>query len=229
MKINITETKEKYNSLEKQNLKISFLLRSPFVAVENINFDSILAYCVMRDILGEDFYNYQGCNYLIDIPLPCDERGDGNRKYWAASRGIFKGIESIDTWKKRYEEEYDFYIDFGKKQKTINNKSSFFKAYNMPVILQVTDEIVFFCNGNRNEIEKLLKYLCGFGKKISMGYGWIKEKKLESIKDDWSCFYDGIPMRPIPCERNNKEDNIEYTGYRPPYWFPNNQGFCKVR
>lgn len=192
----------------------------------------MLAYCVCRDILGNDFYDYQGCHDEVNenIPLPLEEKGK-DFKYWAASNGLWCGIETLSSWKKRFDTKYDDYIDFAKKQAKIRYKMGHFKAYDMPIVLHSALYIRFYVVGNKQEIERLLNcYLCGVGKKISQGWGWIKNIEVKQINNDYSCFYNGVVMRAIPDVPSELKEGmrIEYTGYRPPYWLPGNQKMCLV-
>ncbi|MFW9872530.1 MAG: hypothetical protein ACFFG0_05455 [Candidatus Thorarchaeota archaeon] len=226
----LKKLEEKYKLLPKENLEILIYFRTPFSIIGNIHFDALLSFCVVRDLLGDEFYNYQGSTqHLWDIPLPLDTRGS-DHKYWAASRGVWEGKESITSWKKRFDTKYDDYVTFGKKKPCINHKFGHFKAYDMPLVIHATPFIKFYANGNKKEIVRLLGYLHVIGKKTSQGFGWLKKIETKSIENDYSCFFNNIVMRAIPEIPYEIREGmrIEYTGYRPPYWSPKNQKMCLV-
>jgi len=219
-----------------QPLQVTFQLSTPIATSDFIHFDGILSYLIMKDALGEDFYNLEdNKNILYNIPLPIEEGGK-EKKYFASSIGIFdEKAEGVSHWRKRWAEKFDNYVDFGKKKGRIDKGSGKFKMYDMPFAYISSPEIKFYVYGDKEEINRLLLNLSAIGKKVTQGYGKIKDFNIKGIERDISCFNDGVIMRPIPT--TEVEDEIiskikgfwiRYYAYRPPYWHPLNFDRCLI-
>jgi len=207
---------------------------SPFVSADGIiPLDSILAYAVYTDITRGDLQTWQTNNAieLINMPVPCTEilTADGKR-YFSASWGIFDDSTSIGRWKKRWEEDFDNLVDFGGRKCEVDHKSGGMKAYDMPLVLRSAPEIIFYANGNHDEIRRLLKsHITHIGKKRSQGWGRITGIEVDKIEHDKSCWSARLPMRSVPVDGEAHSDlKVSHVGYRPPYWLPQNQALCYV-
>lgn len=137
-------------------------------------------------------------------------------------------IEYLGSWKKRWANEHDSLSSFGKNKRKVRINNGSFKSYNMPIrIIDIPECWFYFQSDNVDEVERLLNtHIAGLGKKISQGKGLISSFLIESI--NYNPFEKII--RPIPVREIKKDTNVklQYTGFQPPYWLPDNQGFCIV-
>ncbi len=217
--------------------KVTFQLRTPVCFIDRPLFDAMIAYAYAREYLGNKFK--QGLNYdeseLIDFEaMPITKHPDG---YFLASWMFWdseKEIEFTGSWKKRWANEYDHLADFGKQKRKVRINAGPYKSYDMPINLHTIPEVWFyFESDNVSEVARLLeKWIYGIGKKRSQGYGEIRDYQIE--EEDNMEWHDGV-LRPVPITEEQfnqlmKSDNVKvgvtYTGYRPPYWLPSNQGYC---
>ena len=92
-------------------------------------------------------------------------------------------------------------------------------------------KITFYCNGDKEEITRLLSYLTNIGKKTSIGSGKIRKITVKSTNEDYSFFKNDKPMRPIPATFDVPivpGMRFEQQPYKPPYWDKNNVCMCIV-
>lgn len=214
--------------------KITFNMKTPICFIDRPIFDAIIAYCYAREFLGNRFK--QGLSYdkLIDFEaMPIKRHKDG---YFISTWMMWEQeIEFTGSWKKRWANEHDHLADFGKQKRKVRINAGEFKSYDMPMALHSIPEVWFyFDSDNVGEVERLLvKHLFGIGKKTSQGYGEFEDFKIEESGFDFF----SEPCRPVPISeekyfammKNTKQSiSVQYTGYRPPYWLPENQGYCLV-
>lgn len=229
---------EEYDRLPKQNLLVTFEMATPFSTIDYIRLDGILSYFSLRELLGQDFYNLpDSTEDPLIAPLPLEQcENDDKQWWWACSFGAnSSNIDFVTRWKKRWDDDNDDLVDFGKKLPRVNHKAGQFKAYDMPLIIKCAHEIIFCCKGNMHEIERLLQDCHYIGKKRSQGFGEIKRIIVSETGQAWhSWSEEGKPTRAIPVAKSNIGKITKETGgislaqmaYRPPYWHPKNMGWC---
>jgi len=211
--------------------KITFHLTDPICFIDRPVFDSILAYAYVKEKNG---FVAQKLNLtkeeMIDfslMPLKLHKNG-----YFIASQMFFdEAINFTGSWKKRWDNQHDYLVDFGegKKRKIEINKGEF-KSYDMPLNLYSIPEVYFvFDSDNVNEVERLIeKHIAFIGKKGSQGYGMFDTFSIDEIDLD----FDKNILRPIPVEfligKDKEGYEIKYTSWKPPYWLPINFEVCGV-
>lgn len=218
--------REKIRQLPFERLKVTFELLTPIAFSEFLAFDGMLSYCVMKRLLGENFFQVQGSSVdqLVDVPLPIEERGK-KLKYYACSFAQYKkSQEAVGSWKKRWDENYDWLVKFEKKEKVINVGGKF-KAGNMPIVYVSVPTIWFYVIGNKEEIENLLAEVQYIGKGKAQGYGKIKSIQVEKFD-----FEDSQMVRPIPIEELGEDwqGERQWMTYKNPYWNPANFVECGI-
>lgn len=213
------------SELKYEPLKVTACLSSAFVTTDYIFSDSLISSAVWQDVQQEKAFNIQeNKNDVYDIPLPIKLNGE-IEKYYSSSIGFPKmAVEGISHWRKVTEIE---------SKKKIRIGAGEFKRYDMPMPYTSCEEIVFYCNGNKQEVERLLKsYIFSIGKKRGQGYGSIRSWKVEGSKTDYSTIHEGVPMRPIPIneakELKLKCDIQMFYSYRSPYWHHKNMTMCYI-
>lgn len=214
--------------------KITFELGSPISFTTKPTFDAIIAYAYVYDMLGyvPHFLNISESGILNFDKLPINKHEKG---YFLASSMQYNesiAIESIERWKKRWNNQHDYLADFGKgKNRSISIQSGEFKSYDIPFpIIDIPKVWFYFDSNNIAEIDRLIdNYISHIGKKRSQGFGYIKSKKLEII--DFNPFENEI-IRPIPFELIEKDKyesvELDYASWKPPYWNDCNFALCAI-
>ncbi len=209
-------------SLLKEPLKITASLTSPYVSTDYIFFDALISSAVWQDMMQNKAFDVsENKSDTFYIPLPIEQIGT-KESFYSASIGFPKqAVEGTARWRKQTDIE---------SKKKIRIGSGEFKRYDMPMPYTSAEEIVFYTNGNKLEIERLLAYIPGIGKKRTQGYGNVRAWQVEQSEHDWSIVKDGVPMRPIPVSEamlfNLKCDVEMFFAYRPPYWHRKNMTRC---
>lgn len=209
-------------SLQYEPLKITASLTSAYVTTDYIFFDSLISSAVWQDCMKDKAYNVpENKSELFYIPLPIKPVGT-KELFYAASIGFPKqAVDGVARWRKTTEIE---------SKKKISIGSGEFKRYDMPMPYTSAEEIIFYVNGNKAEIERLLQFIPSIGKKRTQGYGNVRTWQVEQSEHDWSIVRDGVPMRPIPvseAEQFNLKCDVEmFFAVRPPYWHRSNLTKC---
>jgi len=209
------------------NMKITMYMASPIATTGFIYLDGLLAAAVMKEKLGDEYYNNKPNEQeLIDIDLPLVKQYG----VWCASVGFGDNREAVASWSKRWDDKNDDIVKFkGKGKARVDIGSGHFKNYHMPLVIKSYKTINFYAKGDIKEVERLLTtYITHIGKKASQGYGEILNMKFEEIDEDYSQFKGGRPTRPIPvsqypeykewCLANDIYMIIAKHPIKPPYW-----------
>jgi len=196
--------------------------------------DGILAAEWMRRNHPEAYYNASShmlTNDLIIAELPFECRGQSNNWYWACSFNTEPPLhEYIMHWHKRFDDQLEKYIDFGGRRGKIDTKSGKYKAYRMPLVLQLFNKLVWYAVGDLEAVRDLCHGITHIGKKSSQGLGAVDYWKVEPWPEDWSEVADGRLARAIPFElglpKGIQKGRVAVYGIRPPYWFGQHQKLC---
>lgn len=153
---------------------------------------------------------------MVDLPLPLRRTGE----VWHASIGFpAPGAPGQDWLAKRWA------VD---PPPGASERLGWSRAYHMPVRYLATPSLVFWANGNLEEIRRLLSGLQAIGKHRKKGFGQVRRVTVRPAARDWSLWRAGQPQRPIPVHQvpGPWTCYIGVTGFRPPAWDPRNQGLC---
>ena len=135
-------------------------------------------------------------------------------------------------WHKRFDDQLEQYIDFGKRRGRIDIKSSRYKAYRMPLVVQLFDRLVWYAVGDLEAVRDLCGMVTHIGKKSSQGLGAVDHWQVEPCPMDWSVVANDRLTRAIPAEDGIPGTGISYRvmsyGIRPPYWHTDHQRVCFV-
>ena len=208
--------------------KITFNFYSPCSFFELPVFDSIVGYCLYANqqsvidkhtSTGEEVRNSK-----LDTNIPLEKHELG---FYLASYMCFPGkIEGLDSWKKRWENNHDRIVNFGKSKRRITTGMGQTKSYNMPMQINCIKKGWFYFASN--DIEKVKKLifnnLPGIGKKVAMGFGWIREIEIEESKNEDMLYYRPLPKTALNLALSKfGKLRQSFGSYKIPYWLPENQ------
>ncbi len=194
--------------------------------------DGILASVWMRREHPELAYvPIEDTSKIIDANLPFERRGQGDDWYWACSFNQGEKLgEYVTHWHKRQDDVYERYIEFGTRRGKIDHKSGKFKAYRMPLVIQLFDRLIWYAVGDLEAILELCQMVTHIGKKPAQGYGAVDYWIVEPWSEDWSEYGpDGRVMRAIPLRDGEAmKPGQRYAKWkiRPPYWETSRSRLC---
>lgn len=183
--------------------------------------DSMLAFAsVVRDY-GDRYFNDLTNKVAIQPGLPLDRRGQGQDWYWACSINQSQPVaEYVVHWHKRFDDEHIAYL--APSAKKVETGSGRYRGYRMPMPILLFDYLEWFAVGDAARVRDLCRLLTHVGKKSSQGFGPVAEWEVIPWSEDWSCWRDGQPMRPIPVSDLPAGAPAGLAaavrGIRPPYW-----------
>lgn len=203
-----------------------------------IMFDSVLYHAwfykyAPQVLRGE--YNEKLRNQHFGLPL-----AQLSETRYLASKAIY---EESDVHIEYYNKRPDFFASdkigyLTQNKGLISDSVGAYRAYRNPNVIRVikNSKLTFFCNGNKEKIIDLLKYIPAVGKKPSMGWGIVDKWIVSEIDKDYSTFHPkyGL-MRPVLLEEVIKYPDIDFEKYpimnygiKPPYWKSCNFKTCYV-
>ena len=196
-----------------------------------LHLDSILSYLCLRDALGDLFY-CMPTEETIDVSLldlPLKETDD----VYHSSIGVYPDNSKLyrDTIYKRFTDKETYKLTKKQQKGRIKTNQGHFKDFMINLPILITDNVTFYCNGDKKELKRLLRNLTNIGKKGSIGGGRINKVIINETTEDNSFFKDGKIMRPIPVSMKFpifEGVNIQRQPYKPPYWDKNNVVMCFV-
>lgn len=202
-----------------------------YITAPWIHLDSLLSYLCTRDAL-EDLFYCMPTEETIDISLldlPLKKTDD----VYHSSVGIYDDNAKLyrDTIYKRFTDKETHKLTRKQQKGRIKTNQGHFKDFMINLPILITDKITFYCNGDKNELNRLLHHLTGIGKKTSIGGGKIHKINITETTEDYSFFKDDHIMRPIPVSMDIpifEGMRFEQQPYKPPYWDKNNITMCHV-
>lgn len=214
-----------------QPLKVVVDVTPPlYITSPWLHLDSILSYLCLREALGELFYTLPSHEKidtsLLDLPL------QKTSDVYHSSVGIYINPRLYrDTIYKRFTDKETYHLTRKQQKGRVKINQGHFKDFmiNLPILL--TSKIIFYCNGDKEEIERLLGYLTNIGKKTSIGGGKVRKVHVNETSEDYSFFKEDKVMRPIPATMDipiAQGMRFEQQPYKPPYWDKNNVTMCIV-
>jgi CRISPR type IV-associated protein Csf3 len=222
----ITEQLKRYQAPhEFEPLKVIFEMTSPIMLAHPfIHLDGLILHLLYRDLLGDDYYCLPSKN-PIDfsewIKAPIKQTED---IYHASVSFFDTDTKFATTIYKRFCTEYLDLLQT--KKRKITRGSGFFRDYMMKMVYIPAKAVFFYVNGNRAEIERLLRHVVSIGKKTAYGFGRVKSLRIEEIDADYSIAKNGIAMRPIPVRMLSDAETTMLLAYKPPYWDKRNVELC---
>jgi CRISPR type IV-associated protein Csf3 len=211
-------------------LRITAHLQTGVVSDVHLPLDAVLYYQHIRERYGEQTMSVPGRSMVPDDPgghaLPIQKLNrDCDAWYYAASFAQWPEhtVFGTEHWSKRFRSNLSDLVDFGKAKAKVNTARGEYKGNRTPVFYFHALYVQWFIVGDKERIERLLRFCTNLGKKVSQGWGAVLSWEVESWPDDWSVYSGtGKLMRAIP-----KDGGILY-GIRPSYWLSRHQFECQL-
>jgi hypothetical protein len=201
-------------------LKVTFFLRTPVaLGFPWIFFDSLLAHVALREELGERYYS-------LPTKIPVDRVPELPLKRW---RGVY--VASVSMFEPEAElAVYQFYKrgDFPFPKGKIRRGSGFFKDFIVRAPYVPAHRVVFYATGELDEVKRLVGKVAALGKERNVGFGAVREVRVEEVEEEWGLVRGGLAMRPIPVKLLRSYEDAAYLAYRPPYWAKESVDLCAV-
>lgn len=256
----MTETKEskrfrKYLARERRRARIlresdmiPLLIRAKlatgaiFTHPTSPRIEGILAHAMLNQVKP----NWRDAADWQHLELPLARRAirppSGGKTWWiyAASLPRYQMIKEVERKTvRRPVDEYYEHLGPGTGKHDTSSKSG--KAYQIPVFIRLTKEVVWYCVGDPEAIKPLLAGIDRIGGDDYEGAGLVSSWEVEATSEDWSLLKDGkltgfllanaqellglmitsphfmtmeIPMRPPFSWRG--QDNLELVSFIPP-------------
>lgn len=211
-------------------LKITAHLRSGFSASFDwsISIDGIIAYQSQLEKLGwEQFTENQSTGQLKpvdDLPIAKEEfNGDW---WYQVSRPFFdcKMVHTQHLHRRFNIQEAENHVT---KIGKIETTKGAYKNARLAIQLFVTDKVIWYVNGDKERIDRLLQMVTHIGGKRGSGHGAISHWTIEEHSNLDDCRFKRI----VPIEfaelHGMQGVTLEWT-IRPPYTLQENQRLCVV-
>ncbi|MFZ5986372.1 MAG: hypothetical protein ACOYWZ_04490 [Bacillota bacterium] len=210
-------------------LKITFSLSSPLcLNFPWLYFDGLISHLMLRSALGNDYYLLPSKDALPAMNKAL--RGFEFPKFpIKQTKGMYHSSASIldvdkkltEIMFKRFEERWA-----GDKKKKIYRGIGFFRDYAIRHIYIPAKTVVFYVCGDREILNDLCKLVGGLGDNTRIGWGAVRDFRIEEIEEDWSIIKDGVAMRAIPKNLLQETEEKVYIAWKPPYWASESIAMC---
>lgn len=201
---------------ERVPVDVTLSLRSPLCLNHPwVHGDGLLAYLVLRDALGDEFWRLPGRAPLsVRIPLPLAET-DG---VWHASVGVLPDFLPTST---------TIYKRFGGadvsrpgRARYVPTSSGYFRNWMIRLPIFPACDVTFSFCGDPAHIQALFGHVRALGKKISIGLGAVGSVAVSVGGEDRSfvCPESGAAARPLPIRCLERYEDAVVLGWCPPYW-----------
>jgi len=223
----MTKIKKYKPSQDFQSCKVIFTMRSHIYLTHPwINFDSLIAYSCLKDILKTDFYKLPSklpLDIYQNLQLPIKQ----SKGVYHTSISFFSNDNvNLDTIYKRFETNNLHHLTENKRKGKIRKGSGPFRDYMIKLPYIPTKSVTFYVNADIEELRHLLKNITNLGKKKSIGGGLIRDITINENEEDRSLIYENKAMRPLPVKEFGPGMKMVMLAYKFPYWDKQNVGMC---
>lgn len=187
-----------------------------------MHFDSLLV-----KIQSQKMGSFDYSKDAPEVKIPLEQVGDKYKVYKASAMFIDRKHAKIRREAWITSQSWLDYVNgrFATIKAAIPSGTGPYRQKAGYILLLETPKIKFYFSGDLNKVAELLQNLKGGGIGIrnSVGYGKIGKITIAKAKKDYTLVGpDGYPSRVLPAEEIKNPDprwDIDYTTYRPPYWW----------
>lgn len=182
------------------SLRVVAVLRrnAPVCAYDLPQLDNLLARAVVNEATQGRGVPNSEAPYDLPTPLQCLWRSPEGLPLWAASCFTPVGRAEADTvyWHKRAPTGR-FAANNGRRL-SLTTKSGRWMERRVPVPVTVAGAWEAFCVGEPSEIARLLAGISHLGKKRAIGWGEVREWRIEPEAEPFALVREGRLVRPLP-------------------------------
>lgn len=168
------------------------------------------------------------------IPIPLARRSVAGMPVALCSSPIVasQDAEHVEHYAKRIEPDNAGLLS-PEARSIMATTNTWTKSYRLPLRVRLVSQVAWFAVGNRRSILGLLRRdVHAIGKKVSIGYGWVREWVVDRADADLSWFapteHGTLLMRPLPVHDRLPADliggRLDFGACCPPYWHPDRYG-----
>lgn len=203
-------------------LRIRAYLQTGVVSDQFLPLDGVLYYHLVREQMGVQNYSKPNESNIREgkcITLPIKKTGErDNTWYYSISFAQWPEhtIEDTQAYAKRFDLKFADLVDFGKRKAKIDVSRGTYKSYWIKEYYRHALYVDWYCVGNKEDLENMLRFCTHLGKKTSQGWGAVLRWEVIEWPEDWSKRGPGDKlMRAMP----HPKGRFLY-GVRPSYWNP---------
>jgi len=215
------EWNEFVKGLYKEDMfKVIFNLRTPVFVFQNIYFDSLLGYAIMKKVFGSDFYNLNRDYFeeiVLYLPVKRIENPKDPDEYFYCCGYIPETTNYIGFYTKKFYKNEIEYLN----AKRVELNKGFTKEYKNVVTYRPLKTLEFKVQGNKETVRDLLKEINYIGKKSAAGFGEVEDFVIEDIDNvnEFMFNKDGSLYRPLPIWFFDVENGKKILSpIHPPYY-----------
>jgi len=206
-------------------MRVRAWLRTPVISDEFLPLDGVLLFQAMRREYGPQDATLPGATRAAEgVRVPLEHRNAASDFWYHACSFAQWGPHSDGKsyWERRVNTDRLDIVDMGRSAK-INTSSGRYRLYHMPVFYRTARHVDWYAEGDLDEVRTLLSSCWAIGKKAAQGWGRVMSWEVSDWPEDLTW------MRAVPVGGRDFDPALAlFTGFRPPYWLPQNQTICEL-
>lgn len=212
-----------------KNLKVTLEMKEGLGVILSENpLDGVLAKLYFEKLKKEKLFNG---DFGMRLPfLEFDEEG-----FYHVSNPLYKvkGITNVTVFKRFDAKEYETTTGNKLPAGAWNLSSGNYKMHVSSFELSSVEEVVFYCRGDRDTVQDLLKDLRYLGKKTAHGNGKVKNIIVEETEENRSVVFQDRLMRPVPLKSRylsevNEKPAARLMPLTHPYWDRGREAMVRI-
>jgi len=218
---------ERYVGLATMPLVVTLTLKqgAQLAGYDNLLLDNLLGACLVNEATGWKGLPDSEEGYAIPLPLRCLWRDAEGFPLWAATPFTPDGEWFKDVWYRHKKSPTGRFTATKSGRFNISPTDGRFMERRVPVPTTVAERFVAFCDGNVDEIARLLGLLTAAGRDRARGLGAIEHFDIDEAVGfflaDGSALTRSIPAEAIRLLGNwTPQEPPSLISWTPPQWKP---------
>lgn len=198
--------------------KLTLTLSTP-VAINHpwLHLDGLLAHLSLLHQLGQDYYLLP-TKEVVEVSYDT-----GLARIGEMFCGSISFFEPADMFSMRYYKRPEI-RDFPGRRVDISR--GHYRAWMLRHIYVAARVCMFHGRGDIETVWSLVYDLTHIGNDNRVGWGKIRDLRIEEMDEDWSVVREGRATRPIPVAYLRRWSDAVPLAWKPPYWAPGNVALC---